>query len=35
MGYLTNSVISVIIYAHAFDKNKREAQQKLGRVIGL
>ena len=23
------------IYAHAFDKNKREAQQKLGRVIGL
>ena len=23
------------IYAHAFDKNKREAQQKLGRAIGL
>ena len=23
------------IYAHAFDKNKREAQQKLGKVIGL
>ena len=24
-----------LIYAHAFDKNKREAQQKLGKVIGL
>ena len=23
------------IYAHAFDKNKREAQQKLGKAIGL
>ena len=23
------------IYAHAFDKNKREAQEKLGKVIGL
>ena len=23
------------IYAHAFDKNKRKAQEKLGRVIGL
>ena len=23
------------IYAHAFDKNKRKAQEKLGKVIGL
>jgi len=23
------------IYAHAFDKNKREAQKKLGKAIGL
>ena len=23
------------IYAHAFDKNKREAQEKLGKVMGL
>lgn len=23
------------IYAHAFDKNKREAQEKLGKAIGL
>ena len=23
------------IYAHAFDKNKRVAQEKLGKVIGL
>ena len=23
------------IYAHAFDKNKRKAQEKLGKAIGL
>lgn len=24
-----------VIYAHAFDKTKREAQEKLGKVMGL
>ena len=23
------------VYAHAFDKNKRKAQEKLGKAIGL
>ena len=31
----TQASTTLDIYAHAFNKNKREAQEKLGKVIGL
>ena len=30
-----HGVVILGIYAHAFDKNKRKAQEKLGKAIGL
>ena len=34
LGYAQTST-TLDIYAHAFDKNKRKAQEKLGKAIGL
>ena len=31
----TQASTTLDIYAHAFDKNKRKAQEKLGKAIGL